>query len=63
MNSYEFVVAWARLSVRSDRGASLVEYALLLSFVCIVCLAAMGFLGAQLSGSFDSSGVDIENAN
>jgi pilus assembly protein Flp/PilA len=63
MNSYEFAVAWVRFSMRSDRGASLVEYALLLTFVCVLCLAAMGFLGAQLCESFDSSGQDISNPN
>jgi pilus assembly protein Flp/PilA len=63
MNSFEFAVAWVRFSVRSDRGASLVEYALLLTFVSMVCLAAVGFMGAQLSDSFNSAGVDVQNAN
>jgi Flp pilus assembly pilin Flp len=30
-----------------DRGASLVEYALLLALICIVCLAAVSALGGN----------------
>jgi Flp pilus assembly pilin Flp len=33
------------LSDRDDRGASLVEYALLLALIAIVCVAALGVLG------------------
>jgi len=42
--------------LRQERGASLVEYAMLLAFIVLVCLAAMTFLGTQTStGITDSS--------
>ena len=39
------------LRLRDERGASLVEYALLLAFIVLVCLAAMAFLGTQTSAN------------
>jgi Flp pilus assembly pilin Flp len=43
------------LRLRDDRGASLVEYAMLLAFIVLVCLAAMTFLGAQTSTGITES--------
>jgi pilus assembly protein Flp/PilA len=40
---------------RSERGASLVEYALLLALIAIVCVVAVTAVGTNLSGSYDSS--------
>ncbi len=39
-----------------DRGAALVEYALLIALIAIVVLTAAAFYGQQLSESFDDSG-------
>lgn len=36
-----------------DRGASLVEYALLLALIAVVCIGAMTFLGTETSDSYD----------
>ena len=36
--------------VRDEEGASLVEYGLLLSLVAVVCIAAIGLLGTNISG-------------
>ncbi|MEM7141616.1 MAG: Flp family type IVb pilin [Actinomycetota bacterium] len=38
--------------VDDDRGASLVEYALLLALLALVCIAAMTALGGTTSGSY-----------
>ena len=38
-----------------ERGASLVEYALLLAMIAVVCIAALGFLGGELSGDYSSN--------
>lgn len=35
---------------RDDRGASLVEYALLLALIALVCLSALAMLGGQVGG-------------
>ena len=39
-------------SDRVDRGASLVEYALLLTLLSLACFAAMRFFGASLSSRY-----------
>ena len=41
---------------RSERGASLVEYALLVAFIAMVCIAAVAFFGSELTDSFSRSG-------
>jgi Flp pilus assembly pilin Flp len=43
------------LRLRDQRGASLVEYAMLLAFIVLVCLAAMAFLGTQTSTGITES--------
>jgi pilus assembly protein Flp/PilA len=39
-----------------DRGASLVEYALLVAFIAIVCALAIGYLGGTVNDSYSSTG-------
>ena len=63
MSSYEYMVEWMRDLHRSDRGAALVEYALLLTFIAIVCLTAVAFMGEQLSESFDATGTSVGMVN
>jgi len=43
----------------NERGASLVEYALLIALVMVVCFVAVGFLGAASSDSLSRSGSSI----
>ena len=54
--SIEYVTAWmiARISPRLDRGASLVEYALLVALIAVVCIAAVTILGQSASSKFSS---------
>ena len=42
-------------SDRSEAGASLVEYALLLALIAVVCVAAVTFFGGEVSDSFSKS--------
>ncbi|MGI8756973.1 MAG: Flp family type IVb pilin [Acidimicrobiales bacterium] len=37
---------------RRERGASLIEYALLLALIAVVALSAVSFLGGSVSGRF-----------
>lgn len=46
----------------SDDGASLVEYALLLALIAVVCLSAFVYFGNSLSGSIDRSASSIASA-
>lgn len=45
----------ARFS-RSESGASLVEYALLLALIAVICIVALSLLGGQASDKFSSVG-------
>ena len=42
-----------------ERGASLVEYSLLIALIAIVVVLAVTFLGDELSASFDESGSSL----
>jgi pilus assembly protein Flp/PilA len=44
---------------RAERGASLVEYALLLALIAIVCVTAVQFLGDSSAASLNRSGSSI----
>jgi pilus assembly protein Flp/PilA len=46
----------ARLNVKSERGAALVEYALLLALIAVVCIIALETLGGKAKSSFESIG-------
>ena len=39
----------------TERGASLVEYALLLALIAVVCIAAVTAMGGSLSSNYDDS--------
>ena len=39
---------------KSERGAALVEYALLLALIAVVCIVALTTLGGKASAKFDS---------
>ena len=47
---------------RNERGASLVEYALLLALIAIVCFSAVSFFGSSNSGGFGKSKSCIDAA-
>ena len=52
--SFEFTSAWLGSRVRSERGASLVEYALLVALIAVVCIAAVSALGSKAKSNFSS---------
>lgn len=47
---------------RGERGASLVEYALLLALIAVVCFSAVSFFGSQTGGGFSKSADCISRA-
>jgi pilus assembly protein Flp/PilA len=47
---------------RSERGAALVEYALLLALIAVVCIVALTTLGKQAKSKFTSVGDSISAA-
>ena len=54
MLHYEFIAAWMRAQAKTERGASLVEYALLVALIAVVCIAAVTLLGRNASTKFSS---------
>ena len=50
---------FVRAKVRSERGASLVEYALLVALIAVVCIVAVTFLGKQASSTFSNVGSQL----
>ena len=49
MASDDFLATWLRARFGdSERGASLVEYALLVALIAVVCIAAVTILGKTL---------------
>jgi Flp pilus assembly pilin Flp len=57
------IVEKMRIHAADQRGAALVEYAFLLSFIVMVCVAAITLLGANNNASANRSATSIINAN
>jgi pilus assembly protein Flp/PilA len=64
LTTYEFLATWLRARFGGDdRGASLVEYALLVALIAVVCIAAIVILGREANQSFSETGSAIGGAN
>lgn len=57
--SYRFVAAWITSRISRERAASLVEYALLVALIAVVCIAAVSTLGKSASSKFRTVGSSI----
>ena len=53
---------WIRIQM-SDRGASMVEYSLLVILIAILALIAVQFAGKELSDTYSFIGDEVANAN
>ena len=60
MLHYEFVAAWMKAQTKTERGASLVEYALLVALIAVVCIAAVTLLGQSASEKFSQVDSSIQ---
>jgi pilus assembly protein Flp/PilA len=60
ISTYEFLATWLRARFGdTERGASLVEYALLVALIAVICIVALRFLGNKASSTLDSTGSEI----
>ncbi|HZD79065.1 MAG TPA: Flp family type IVb pilin [Actinomycetota bacterium] len=60
---WDFTANYIRARFGQDeRGASLVEYALLVALIAVVCIVAIAFLGRAASSKFSSVGGSINGA-
>ncbi|GIU83370.1 MAG: hypothetical protein KatS3mg008_0145 [Acidimicrobiales bacterium] len=62
MATYNFVKAYLASRMSDEKGASLVEYALLVALIAVVCILAITFLGQEASSKFETVGQSISQA-
>ncbi len=59
LTSFQFISAWLSTQAKTERGASLVEYALLVALIAVVCIVAVSTLGGAASDKFNTVGSEI----
>ncbi len=60
LTQWDFLASWLRARFGdTERGASLVEYALLVALIAVVCIAAITLLGGNASKKFSAVGSSI----
>ncbi len=57
--SMRFFSQFYRLGGRTERGASLVEYSLLIAMIALVCFGAVTYVGQALPGSMSTVGASL----
>ncbi len=63
LTSYELLASYLRARFGdTERGASLVEYALLVALIAVVCIVAVTFLGKSAKSKFTTVGDSINAA-
>ena len=56
MLQFDVLKTWMLARCKSERGASLVEYALLVALIAVVCIVAITFLGTSAEEKFSEVG-------
>jgi len=60
ITTYNHLAAYLRSRFGTEeRGASLVEYALLVALIAVVCIVAVSFLGTSAKSKFNKVGSSI----
>jgi pilus assembly protein Flp/PilA len=60
MLHFDLLKAWIQAHIaKTDRGASLVEYALLVALIAVVCIVAISILGGAASTKFSDVGASL----
>jgi pilus assembly protein Flp/PilA len=49
---YNFLKSWILAQVKDERAASLVEYALLVALIAVVCIGAVTLIGTNANTMF-----------
>jgi pilus assembly protein Flp/PilA len=58
--SFDIFATWMRARFgETERGASLVEYALLVALIAVLCIGALKFLSGKTQAAFSSAGSSI----
>ena len=61
MLQFETLKTWIQARCKTERGASLVEYALLVALIAVVCIIAITFLGESASDKFSGVGSELDS--
>lgn len=61
MLQFDVFKTWILARCKSERGASLVEYALLVALIAVVCIVAISILGGEASKKFSDVGKSLQN--
>ncbi len=59
MNVFRYLQARLAVNMKTERGAALVEYALLLALIAVVCIVAIGAIGTGAKTKFNSIGGEL----
>ncbi len=59
MDIFHYLQARLTVNMKSERGAALVEYALLLALIAVVCIVAIGAIGTKANTKFNSIGSSL----
>ena len=60
VSTFVYLRAWLASRIESERGASLVEYALLVALIAVVCVGAVTFIGGSASGKLSTVGSSLQ---
>jgi pilus assembly protein Flp/PilA len=63
MLHYDFIKSFLTAQAKTERGATLVEYALLVALIAVVCIAAVTVLGQSASAKFSDVNSNINGAS
>jgi len=58
---HQYLAAALSPKPASERGASIVEYSLLIALIAVVCISAVTFLGDQTADSYSQLGRSLGN--
>ena len=59
MPLHHYLAARLAALAKSERGASVVEYSLLLALIAVVCISAITFLGGETAESYSRIGTSL----
>ena len=64
MSRMRELLASMRRGIRAKaRGASLVEYSLLIALIALVCVGAVTYFGAETGGALEDTAVAVQDAS
>jgi pilus assembly protein Flp/PilA len=59
VSTFIYFRAWLATRTDSERGASLVEYALLVALIAVVCVGAVTFIGTSANSKLSTVGSSL----